>query len=214
MIPGKKPAPASRRFEPRSGRSFTTLYLRLAMLPLPADDLPPYLPITSDYGFKATFGNPDNTLFLRRALQALIRAEVPIREVTLEPTAFAGLTAESRGGIFDLSCVDETGRHFVVEMQLAHSPHFLQRLKFYAFHRLNALVQRGRYHWGALPPIYCVALLRHGILPGPAYHTVANLRTEAGELLDTQLTFVLAELDKFRLPVTEIHTDLENCSTP
>ena len=171
--------------------------------------LPPYLPITSDYGFKVTFGNPDNTEFLRRALQALIRSEVPIAEVTFDRQAFEGLTAESRSGIYDLSCVDERGRHFLVEMQVARTPHFLQRLKFYAFHRLNALVGRGPFNWGSLPPIYCIALMSRSLLPGPDYHTIANLRSEAGELLDSQLTFVLVELEKFRLAAAEIHTDLE-----
>lgn len=172
-------------------------------------DLPAYLPITSDYGFKATFGNPHNTEFLRRALPALIGSAVPIRVVTLEPTAFGGLTPESRSSIFDLSCVDERGRYFIVEMQVAYSPHFLQRLKFYASQKLNLLVQRGQYDWVGLPPIYVVALLSHSLLPGSAYHTVANLRTESGELLDTQLTFVLIELEKFHLSAADAHTDLE-----
>lgn len=37
-----------------------------------------FIPIISDYGFKATFGNESNTLFLRRALQAFIKSDVPI----------------------------------------------------------------------------------------------------------------------------------------
>ncbi|MCE7922784.1 MAG: hypothetical protein DYG98_06990 [Haliscomenobacteraceae bacterium CHB4] len=44
-------------------------------------ELPDLLPITSDYGFKVTFGNRTNTLFLRKALQALIQSSVPIIEI-------------------------------------------------------------------------------------------------------------------------------------
>ncbi len=182
------------------------------MNPLPPTlppDLPTYLPLTSDYGFKVAFGNPKNTLFLRRALQALLQSDTPIREVTFEPTTFEGLTAERRGGVLDLSCVDEQGRYFIVEMQVAHSPHFLQRLKFYALHKLDALVQRGPFNWTALPPIYCVGLLSRGILPGPDYHTVANLRKASGELIDEQLTFVLVELDKFSRSANALRTDLD-----
>ncbi len=172
-------------------------------------NLPAYLPITSDYGFKATFGNPHNTQFLRRALPALIGSDVPIREVTLEPTAYAGTTPDSRSSIFDLSCVDEHGRYFIVEMQVARSPDFLQRLKFYASQKLNLLVQRGRFEWADLPQIYAVALLSQNLLPGSDCQTVANLRTASGELLDTQLTFVLVELDKFHLSAADVRTDLE-----
>ena len=60
-----------------------------------------FIPLISDYGFKATFGNETNDLFLRTALQALIKSPVPIREVKLEKNAFEALTLDSRSGIFD-----------------------------------------------------------------------------------------------------------------
>ena len=47
-----------------------------------------FIPIISDYGFKATFGNESNTLFLRRALQALIKSEVPIVDVKFDKNTF------------------------------------------------------------------------------------------------------------------------------
>ncbi len=169
----------------------------------------PFIPIVSDYGFKVTFGNAADTLFLRVALQALIDSPVPIREITFDNTAFAGLTHEdSRAGIYDVACTDEAGNQFIVEMQLAHAPGFLQRLKFYALHRLNTLVERGNFSYQNMPRLYCIAFLDKSILPGPAYRTVANLRSETGELLDEQLTFVLVELAKFDLPAAAVQTDL------
>lgn len=138
----------------------------------------PFIPLTSDYGFKATFGNETNTLFLRTALQALIKSPVPIREVQLEKNAFEALTLDSRSGIFDLACTDEQGNHFIVEMQLAHTPHFVQRMKFYALHKFNTVIERGRFDYANLPRIYCIALLEKSILPMAGYHTLANLRDE------------------------------------
>ena len=41
-----------------------------------------YIPLISDYGFKATFGNEADTRFLRKALQALIQSPVAIHQVT------------------------------------------------------------------------------------------------------------------------------------
>ncbi len=43
-----------------------------------------FIPIISDYGFKVTFGNEVNTLFLRKALQALIDSDVLIKEVKFD----------------------------------------------------------------------------------------------------------------------------------
>ncbi|WP_310587304.1 PD-(D/E)XK nuclease family transposase [Fibrella aquatilis] len=87
-----------------------------------------YIPIISDYGFKATFGKETDTLFLRTALQALIKSDVPIKEVTFDKNAFEALTIDSRSGIFDLSCTDEKGSQFIVEMQIGYAPHFIQRM--------------------------------------------------------------------------------------
>ena len=65
----------------------------------PADS--PFISMLSDYGFKATFGNQHHTLFLRRALQALIGSAAPITAVTFEQTTFEGPTLGSRSGLYD-----------------------------------------------------------------------------------------------------------------
>ncbi len=38
-----------------------------------------FIPFTSDYGFKVTFGNENNTVFLKRALKALLQLRYPIK---------------------------------------------------------------------------------------------------------------------------------------
>ncbi len=168
-----------------------------------------FIPIISDYGFKATFGNEANTLFLRKALQALIKSEVPIKEVKFDKNTFEGITQDGRSGIFDLACTDENDNHFIVEMQYGDAPYFVQRMKFYALHKFNAMVKRGKFDYGTLTKIYCVAILANDILPYPQFHTVANLRNEQGELFDDQMTFITVELDKFTLQEVDCQTDLQ-----
>lgn len=168
-----------------------------------------FIPIISDYGFKATFGNEANTLFLRKALQALIKSEVPIKEVKFDKNTFEGITQDGRSGIFDLACTDENDNHFIVEMQYGDAPYFVQRMKFYALHKFNAMVKRGKFDYGTLTKIYCVAILANDILPYPQFHTIANLRDEQGELFDEQMTFITVELDKFTLQEVDCQTDLQ-----
>ncbi len=168
-----------------------------------------FIPIISDYGFKATFGNETNTLFLRRALQALIKSEIPIKEVKFDKNTFEGITQDGRSGIFDLACTDENDNHFIVEMQYGEAPYFVQRMKFYALHKFNAMVKRGKFDYGTLTKIYCVAILANDILPYSQFHTIANLRNEQGELIDEQLTFITIELDKFTLQEVDCETDLQ-----
>lgn len=168
-----------------------------------------FIPIISDYGFKATFGNEANTLFLRTSLQALTKSAVPIRDVQFEKNVFEALTVDSRSGIYDLACTDERGNQFIIEMQLAHAPNFIQRMKFYTLHKFNTLVERGRFDYSNLPKIYCIAFLEKSILSTTSYHTVANLRSESGELVDCQMSFITVELAKFDKGLSAIQTDLE-----
>ncbi len=168
-----------------------------------------FLPILSDYGFKATFGNEANTLFLRKALQALIKSETPIKEVKFDKNTFEGITQDGRSGIFDLACTDENNNHFIVEMQYGDAPYFVQRMKFYALHKFNAMVKRGKFDYGTLTKIYCVAILANNINNYVHYHNISNLRNEHGELIDEQMTFVTVELEKFTLQEADCQTDLQ-----
>ena len=168
-----------------------------------------FIPIISDYGFKATFGNEANTLFLRKALQALIKSETPIKEVKFDKKTFEGITREGRSGIFDLACTDDNDNHFIVEMQYGDAPYFVQRMKFYALHKFNSMLKRGKFEYGTLTKIYCVAILVNNILPYDDFHTLANLRNEKAEVFDDQMTFVTVELDKFTLQEADCQTNLE-----
>ena len=168
-----------------------------------------YIPIISDYGFKATFGNESNDLFLRKALQALIKSEVPITKIHFDKNAFEALTIDSRSGIFDLSCTDQIGNQFIVEMQLGHASYFVQRMKFYALHKFNVMVEKGEFDYTKIPRLYAIAFLEKAILSTTKFHTISNLRSEAGELIDSQMTFIIVELSKFDKEVSDIKTDLE-----
>ncbi len=75
-------------------------------------------------------------------------------------------------------------------MQYGDAPYFVQRMKFYALHKFNAMVKRGKFDYGTLTKIYCVAILANDILPYSEFHTIANLRNEQGELFDEQMTFI------------------------
>lgn len=169
-----------------------------------------FIPIISDYGFKVTFGNESDTRFLKKALQALVSSPFPIREITFVTNEVKGITIDSRGSIYDLSCVDENNNHFIVEMQLSEYPEFIQRMKFYSLHRFNTLVKKGKYTFDNLPKIYCIGILAANIFSQISdYHNIAVLRNEKGELIDDQMTFITLELAKFNKKLKEVHSDLD-----
>jgi predicted transposase/invertase (TIGR01784 family) len=167
------------------------------------------IPFTSDYGFKVTFGNESDTLFLRKALQALIRSDVPILSVQFTKNEFTGVVLDSRSGIYDLTCVDENGNTFIVEMQLGDFKDFFHRMKFYAFQKFNTMVKKGRYLFDDLTPIYCIGILANNINELPDYYNISSTKNQNGVTIDDQITYVTVELEKFNLLENDIQSDLE-----
>jgi predicted transposase/invertase (TIGR01784 family) len=169
-----------------------------------------FISILSDYCFKATFGNEADTTFLKKALQALIDSPVPIKSVEFFKNDISAITIDSRSGIYDVACVDESDNHFIVEMQLSEYPEFIQRMKFYALYRFNTLVNKGEYKFENLPKIYCIGILAKSIFSQIAdYHNIAILRNAKNETIDNQMTFVTVEFDKFKKQENEVTTDLD-----
>ncbi len=169
-----------------------------------------FIPFTSDYGFKMTFGNESDTIFLRRALAALIQSPHPITKVFFSKNTFEGLTKDGRSGIFDLICMDAQGNTFIVEMQVIATKQFLNRLKLYGFQRYNTLVKRGNaYNFDNLPTIYCIAIMGKKVYDMPEYHNVSTLKNQNGVEIDDQIKFITVELPKFNIKLEDVKTDLE-----
>ncbi len=163
----------------------------------------------SDYRFKVTFGNENHPKFLRKALQALIDSDTPIREVQFTKNEITATTKDSRGGLFDITCEDERGQIFIVEMQLLDFSNMIHRAKFYAFHRFNIMVRKGKYRFNDLRKIYTISILAGKTYSTGLYHQVGTLKNQNGELMDDQITHVVVELEKFQKTLEEIETNLD-----
>ena len=169
-----------------------------------------FISILSDYGFKVTFGDERETLFLRKALEALIESKVAIKEVKFLRNEFEGITIDSRGGLYDLICEDENGNSFIVEMQLGYYKNYIHRSKFYAFQRFNTLVEKGKFKFENLKRLYCIGFLANNIFPkSELYYHFATLKNQIGENIDDQITHIIVEISKFDKKETDIQTDLD-----
>lgn len=115
-----------------------------------------FVSMLSDYGFKVTFGNETNTLFLRKSIQALIKLNVPIVEVTLGRNEISGKTTGSGGGLFDIFCRDKKGNQYIVEMQLSDFDDFMKRSTFYASHRYATMIRKGKMRFKKLKKVYTI----------------------------------------------------------
>jgi predicted transposase/invertase (TIGR01784 family) len=168
-----------------------------------------FIPFTSDYGFKVTFGNESNTVFLKRALQALINSPIPIRSISFDKTTFEGRTREGRSGIYDIVCTDEADNHFIVEMQLSDFKFFFQRMKFYGGQKFNTLVKKGDFKYSNLNRIFVIGILANNITQHVKYHNISCIKNQDNEIVDDQITYITVELKKFTTVAEDCQTDLE-----
>lgn len=168
-----------------------------------------YISMLSDYGFKKTFGNQGNTLFLKKAIQALIQSPIPITRLKFTRNEHSGTSIDSRGAVFDISCEDEKGNIYIIEMQLREVAHFLQRVKYYSLHTINIMVKKGDYKFDDLKPIYIISFLAENAFPNDHYYQVIQLKNQYGQVMDEQTTYIIVELKKWDMKVEDIKTDLD-----
>ena len=86
-----------------------------------------YINPFTDWGFKRLFGQEFSKDLLINFLNDLFEGEFQIKDVTFKDKEQLGDTNDLRGCIFDIYCVTDDGKHFIVEMQNRWVPFFVNR---------------------------------------------------------------------------------------
>jgi len=169
-----------------------------------------FVSILTDFGFKLIFANLKDTGFLRKIIQIMIQSDTPIKEVHIDNTHQTAEYQDDRGAVYDVSCTDEKGRQFIVEMQRTKLASFIHRIKFYANFRLNEMVEKGgKMKYNKLRPLYTISFLDGKAYPTKEFHHIICLRNQHGDLIDDQTTHVMLELGKWNKAEHEVESDLD-----
>jgi len=169
-----------------------------------------FISILTDFGFKQVFADEKDTSFLRKTIQIMIGSKVPIREVRITNTHKKADVPDDRGAVYDVSCIDDNERRFIVEMQRSKLNKFIHRTKFYSYFLLNEMVKKGgEIKYNELHPIYTISFLDGKVYPTQEFHHIVCLRNQHGELIDNQITHVMLELGKWNKAEHEVKTDLD-----
>ena len=86
-----------------------------------------YINPFTDWGFKRLFGQEFSKDLLINFLNDLFEGEFQIKDVTFKDKEQLGETNDLRGCIFDIYCVTDDSKHFIVEMQNRWVPFFVNR---------------------------------------------------------------------------------------
>ena len=115
-------------------------------------------PLT-DFGFKYLFGKESNKDFAISFLNALFPEDGRIVDLTYIDKENVGENKVDRGYIYDVHCVTESGKSFIVEMQNRYQTYFKDRALYYVAGNFYQQAKRGRVWDYRLMPVYGVFLM-------------------------------------------------------
>ena len=158
-----------------------------------------YLDPKNDLTFKKVFGQHPH--LLRSFLNALLPLEEGqvIESLEYLPAELVPAVPLFKNSIVDVRCRDNTGRQFIVEMQMLWTDSFKSRVLFNASKAYVNQLGRGRQYEG-LQPVYALSLVDQVFEPdSPAYyHHYRFVHTTEPERRLEGLELIFVELPKFQ----------------
>lgn len=164
-----------------------------------------YIDLRTDFGFKRLFGQEDSKGILKRFLYDVLRLPHPIQELVYISPEQLPTSPDDRVGIYDVYCVDTSGRRFIVEMQKNWQTYFKERTLYYCVFPILHQARKGKEWQFELLPIYCIAVQDFNMDDDERYLRRVQLAdVDTGDIFYDKLTFVYVELPKFRRSAAEL----------
>ena len=158
-----------------------------------------YLDPKNDLIFKRIFGeNPNLLLAFLNALMPLSPGCL-IEELTYLPAEQVPENPGKKDSIVDVKCKDNSGRVFIVEMQMYWFEAFMNRVVFNAGKAYVRQLEKGD-DYSLLHPVYSLAILNENFdhETDRFYHHYSIVNRENIDEVMEGLEFVLVELNKFK----------------
>jgi predicted transposase/invertase (TIGR01784 family) len=172
-----------------------------------------YINPLTDFGFKLLFSEEKNKELLIDFLNEIIEEEGCITDIEYQPTFQLGDTVQSRKAVFDIFCKNEKGEYFIVEMQKAKQPYFVDRSLFYSTFPVQKQAPQGVWNF-QLKAVYTVALLDFVLFEGAedenyCIEHIYLMRDRTKTRYSKKLNFIFVELPKFKKPVEALETNVD-----
>ena len=158
-----------------------------------------YLDPKNDLTFKKVFGEHPNLL------KSFLNALLPLAEgqeiIGLEylPSEQVPEIPVLKNSIVDVRCTDNTGRQFIVEMQMLWTDSFKSRVLFNASKAYVKQLDKGREYKG-LKPVYALSMVNENFErdTDEYYHHYSIIHNQLSGKKIEGLEFVFVELPKFK----------------
>ena len=170
-----------------------------------------FVDIKNDVAFRKIFGNENKKEVLISFLNAVLLLQKNNKIVDVDILTPYQLP-ELKGGkvtIVDVKAKDETGKFYIVEMQVAEVDGFDSRVLYYASKSYSAQIQRGD-DYEKLRPIFFIGILDFEATENPNYisrHRVTDAETGQQFIKDIEFNFI--ELPKFNKKANELNSIID-----
>jgi len=154
----------------------------------------------NDFAFAKTFARPENKIALISLLNAILRLEKPIEEVTIRNPFNYQDFAQDKLTILDIKASDTLGRIFNVEMQLSAHQGLVERIVYYGCEVYTDQLRKGD-DFSKLNPVFSICIL-NGVLwrENPkVHHRFRMTDQENGRVLSDTIEIHMLELGWYNL---------------
>ena len=168
-----------------------------------------YINPFTDFGFKRIFEQEYNKDLLIDFLNSILkRTADPIIDISYTSTEQQPPTSLDRRSVVDIFCKSSSGEEFIVEIQKNKQIYFKDRTLLYASYPIIRQAQRGADWDFRLSAIYVIAIMDFEFADQKdseeVLHHVKLVELENNKVFYEKLTFVYAEMPKFKKTIDEL----------
>ena len=169
-----------------------------------------YANVLMDRWFKRTFGWAPARRLMQLFLQEMI-PERTITQISFGPQEYVNPIEQGKDIRLDVHCTDETGAHFIVEMQFAEQKTFYERALFNSTFVIQEQVQVGSTDW-ALPQIYFIGVVNFALHEGSdrVLYRYRLKEITTGEDMPIPVEYIFLEVPNCRKAMTSEASLLDN----
>lgn len=166
-----------------------------------------------DFAFKKLFGSEENKDLLQSFINSVLTPEEQVQDIVLKNPYNISNYVQGKMSILDIKAVDEKGRWYDIEIQVAPQSFYDKRALYYwSKVYSDQLQEKGRY--GQLNKTIGINILDFNYIESPFYHNVYKLyNTKTKREFSDLLEIHFIELKKFENELGNIKTALDRWVT-
>ncbi|AGK98095.1 MAG: Rpn family recombination-promoting nuclease/putative transposase [Clostridium sp.] len=166
-----------------------------------------------DFAFKKLFGSEENKELLISFINSVLSEQEQIKDITIKNPYNISNYIHGKMSILDIKAVDEKGKWYDIEIQVAPQIFYDKRsLYYWAKVYSDQLQEKGRY--GALNKTIGINVLDFNYIEGEDYHNKYKLyNSKTGKEFSDILELHFIELKKFDKDIRDIKTTLDRWIT-